>query len=115
MGRVIAAILVGCLVGAAAGNAALVELFDVTLGEIWTDLDDRGPVFAAALALPLLLWLLKGWVGLLLSTAVLVVGVAAGLKFGVDSDMPWDQAAVVAGTYGLGAMLAYKLVLARIF
>lgn len=107
-------VLAGAL-GAAAGNAVLVNLFDVTLLEIWDKLPSRGPLFAATIGLPILFWLARGVLGWVFSIAALGLGVAAALKFGVEDSMPWDQALTLTGTYALVATIVYRLTLGRLF
>ena len=107
-------VLAGAL-GAAAGNAALVNLFDVSLSEVWDKLPSRGPLFTAVIGLPLIFLIVRGFLGWIFSILALALGVAAALKFGVDDGMPWDQALTLTGAYAATAVVVYKLTLGQLF
>ncbi|MEM9724608.1 MAG: hypothetical protein AAF909_03975 [Pseudomonadota bacterium] len=113
--KVVIGLVLAALAGTAAGNAALSGLFGVGLDEIASDLPQQAPIFAAALALPLLFWLVRGWLGWLFSIVALSVGVAAALKFGLEDDMPWDQALTLTAVYAVVAVILYRLTLGRLF
>lgn len=113
--RILGGLVAAGVLGTAAGNAALSGLFGIEVGEVFDKLDDRGPVFAAAIGLPILFWLVRGWLGWLFSILALAVGVAAALKFGLQDDMPWEQALTLTSVYALVAVIVYRLTLGRLF
>lgn len=107
-------VLAGAL-GAVAGNAALINLFDVDLSEILNKLPERGPVFAATIGLPIVFWIVRGMLGWVFSILALGLGVAAALKFGLEDGMPWDQALTLTGVYAAVSVLVYRLTIGRLF
>lgn len=113
--RILFGLIAAAALGAAAGNAALINFFDVDLAEVIDRLDERGPLFAAVIGLPILFWLVRGMLGWVFSIAALAVGVAAALKYGLQDDLPWEQALTLTGVYALVAVIVYRLTLGRLF
>lgn len=114
MMRSLIGLILGGSLGAAAGNYALVEVFDVSLQEIWERLDERGPIFAAALALPILFWLVRGWLGWLVSTLLLSIGASFALKLWLEDGAPWEQVVTLTTIYALVAVMVYRMLISRV-
>ena len=115
MVQIILGVVLAAAVGAVAGNALLINLFDVTLADVWEKLPSRGPLFAMTVGLPILLWVVRGLLGWVFSILALGLGVFAALKFGVEDSMPFDQALTLTGAYAVTAVVVYKLTLGQLF
>lgn len=115
MMRVILALVLGGGLGAAAANVGLQQFFGVSFEELWSDIDDRGPVFIAVVVLPILFLLVRGWAGMLISMALVAAGVSLALKFGVQDDAPWTHVATMGVIYSVVAVGVYRLLVSRAF
>ncbi|MEL6978765.1 MAG: hypothetical protein AAGM38_08825, partial [Pseudomonadota bacterium] len=112
--RAIIGLVLGGAFGAAAGNAALVQIFGVGFEALWDRLDDRGPIFAAVVMLPILFLIVRGWLGWLVSALLMSVVMSAGLKLWLQDEMPWEQALTLTTIYALVAIAVYRLLISRV-
>ena len=112
--RLILGLILGGGLGALAGNAALERLFaNVSFQDIWDKLDDRGPVFLAVIALPLLFMVLRGIIGHIIAMALIAGGVSFALKYGLQDGADWSQVLTLAAAYAIVATLVYRLLVSR--
>lgn len=113
MSRILLGLILGGGVGLAASQTAVSQIFDRDLWDLIERIDDRGPAFVVLIGLPIVYWLVRGWVGFLVSTA-LVAGVAAlAMKLYLEDDMPWEQVATMTGVYALAAIAIYQVLVSR--
>lgn len=113
--RFLFAILLAAGLGAAAGNATMIQLFDeVGLAEIWERLDDRGLAFAAVVAAPVVFLLVRGFVGWLITVAIVAGAIVLALRVGLQDDAPLEQIAALAGAYSVVGVTVYRVIILRI-
>lgn len=114
--RILFALAAAGGLGAVAGNATLLQLFDdVDWPGLYERLDERGLVYVAIVAAPILLWLVRGFVGWLITMAVVAGAIVLALRVGLEDDAPIDQIATLAAVYSVVGVTAYRLLTSRIF
>lgn len=114
MGRGILGLIGGGLLGAVAGNAALMQIFGKSAEEMFAEMDESTLIFGAVIALPLLFLLVRGWIGMLFSAAILSGGMALASKLYFQDDLPWEQVLTMTAVYGLVAVAVYRLLVSRV-
>lgn len=113
MVRIILGLLLGGGAGLALSQTAVSQLFDRDIWELVGRLGERGPAFAILIGLPILYWIIRGWVGFLVSTALVAAGAALAMKLYLEDDLPWEQVATMTGVYALAAIAVYQLLVSR--
>lgn len=97
----------------AVSQTAVSQLFDQDIWELVGRLGERGPAFALLIGLPIVYWLIRGWAGFLVSTALIAGGAAFAMKLYLEDDMPWEQVATMTVVYALAAIAVYQLLVSR--
>ncbi len=114
MSRIFWGLLIGGGLGALASQATLAQLFDRDWRELVAELDTRSAALLALVALPLLVILVRGWIGFLVSTLLVAGGSALALKLYVEDDAPWTEVMVMTGVYAVVATAVYHLLVRRV-
>ena len=63
MMRILLALALAAGLGGVVSQAAVMQGFGVGYEAIWSRLDERGPLEAAVIGVPLVLLFLRGWIG----------------------------------------------------
>ena len=114
MMRFLFALVAAAVAGAAGGHYALMESFGLSSGELFDKLGDRGVSFGAVVALPVLFFVLRGWLGWIVASLLLSAVTAGALKFALEDDAPWDQVLTLTTVYALIAVAVYRLLVGRV-
>ena len=114
MGRGILGLIAGGLLGAVAGNAALVQFFGDTINERIADMDQKSLVFAAVIGLPIFFYFVRSWIGSLVGALLLSGGAAVASKLYFENDMPWKEVLTMTTVYGVVAVIIYRMLVSRV-
>ena len=112
--RIFLGLLLGGGGGLAASHLAVAELFNIDFWSLAQSSDKRLIAFAVIAGLPLLVILLRGWIGFLVSTLFIAGGSALAIKLYVEDNLPWEQVLTMTVVYALVSIAVYKLLVRRV-
>lgn len=114
MGRGLLGLVAGGLLGAVAGNAALMQFFGKSASELYEQMDEKSLVYAAVIGLPILFLFMRGWIGSLVGALLLSGGAAIASKLYFQTDMSWQEVLTMTTVYAVVAVFIYRMLVSRV-